>query len=148
MNLVVDPMAMVTSVYLARMVYGAFPNYRPSVDPESIVTDIFPPAPKPKLQYTSVSLNLDLTKQRERQAMFRSAQDTTRKMILAMGRWYLLKTRCTNSFPGRLRIKRLLLFDNTYGTETLESSLLKQFRGCGHFVTLAIGSQRTKINET
>ena len=86
MNLVVDPMAMVTSVYLARMAYGAFPNYRPSVDPESIVTDIFPPAPKPKLQYTSVSLSLDLTKQRERQAMFRSAQDTTRKMILAMGR--------------------------------------------------------------
>ena len=37
MNLGVNPMATVTSVSLARMVYGAFPKCRPSVDPDFFV---------------------------------------------------------------------------------------------------------------
>ena len=46
MNLGVNPMATVTTVSLAKMVYGGFSKCRPSVDPESIFTEIFTPSAK------------------------------------------------------------------------------------------------------
>ena len=66
MNLGVNPMATVTSVSLARMVYGAFQNVGHQLILNRFLQKSLPKVPKPKAQYTSFSLNLDLPKRRER----------------------------------------------------------------------------------
>ena len=66
MNLGVSLITTVTSVSLARMVYGAYQNVGHQWILNRFLQKFSLPVPKAKAQYTSFSLNLDLPKLRER----------------------------------------------------------------------------------
>ena len=109
------------------MSLGCFMVHIQTVGHEWILTPLsqqwLPRVPNPGLQYTSFLLDLDLTKRRERPGHVQECPKHHE-------RWF------TQSLGGN--VKTLLFLNNTYGNDTVVTSVMRQFRECGRFVSWAI----------
>ena len=124
------------------MSLGCFMVHIQTVGHEWILTPLsqqwLPRVPNPGLQYTSFLLDLDLTKRRERPGHVQECPKHHERWFRQWLGGNVKKTCSAKSFPVRLKIQTLLFLNNNYGNETVVTSVMRQFRECGRFVSWAI----------